>query len=226
MLSFYQAASILVLVYTALYLLRLVRNRQENQSKDAIPFTKATLGARSYEVVAYPGTDVGDAARLLATLESGLRRLVDHVAAIPERDRYRYLMLPEPAKEAILNLRARFPASKQIKVDELNLTNSEVRKKRILAWTVEKTKGFRVCIRGNADSGQLSHPKDIFTTLVHELAHAARTEFEDVDAQGRSKHSDEFYAIYDFLIQEAIGLDLVHPTSRRRTVCAGMTAEL
>lgn len=190
-------------------------------STAAVPY-----GSRTYDVVAYPNQSTEDAVLLLRNLEQDMRQLIDHVAQIPRRDKYRFIVLSAAAREAIENLGRRFPAGKAVEIDELNLTLPEVRDKRILAWTIEKSEGFRVCIRANRINGQLAAERDVFATLVHELAHAARTEYEEVDAQGRSIHSAEFYEIYDFLVTEAIKIGLLRPSAGRRVSCAGMAVNL
>lgn len=188
--------------------------------------TSVPYGNRQYEIVAYRDQNPEDAALLLRRLEQDVRKLIDHISAIPSKDKYRYIVLGPAAKEAIDNLKQRFPPNKEVRVDELNLTLPEVRNKRILAWTVEKNEGFRVCIRANQGNGNLADERDIFATLVHELAHASRTEYESEDAQGRSLHSPEFYEIYDFLLDEAVKIGLSRSSMKRKVACAGMRVQL
>lgn len=185
-----------------------------------------SYGTREYDIVAYKDQNPQDAALLLRRLEQNTRKLIDHIVTIPQRDKYRFVVLGSAAKEAIENLKQRFPLGKEVGIDELNLTDKEVHEKRILAWTVDKGEGFRVCIRSNRGNGNLADERDIFATLVHELAHAGRTEYENVDSQGRSVHSAEFYEIYDFLLDEAVNIGLSNSNMKRKVSCAGLSVSL
>jgi hypothetical protein len=137
-----------------------------------------------------------EAANLLAQTKENMQKLLSSLPLEYE---------DKEIESFVRNLKNRFSNGENIKLYEIDNKYDKN-----LAYTLNKTQGFFLCLKQNDKS--FANKDTILFLAIHELTHAGMSEYSE-KKNGYSVHSPKFKKFESFLYQKAKDINLLDPKS-------------